>query len=252
MTISRKFVPSLFTILSAFCGFMSVINSSNGYYDQACLFILYAALLDTLDGFVARMLNSESDFGVELDSLADVISFGVAPSYLVYSLQFKDYNGIGILLSSMLMVFSAIRLARFNISLVGYDKNVFTGIPTPAMALTIVSYIYFYHDKMFSPHISSILLIVLTIGFSFLMVSNFKYPTLPKLSSRVVKKNPFPFILLLIAIIISFVTKGYAITVIFLVYIFYGIVVTFYKSIFRRKYYYENIGQNRAVKKHRR
>jgi CDP-diacylglycerol---serine O-phosphatidyltransferase len=235
MIETKKFVPSLFTILNAFCGFMSIINSSNSMYEQACAFIIYAAIFDVLDGMVARILRTSSDFGIELDSLSDAISFGAAPSFLLYSLHFKDYNGYGMVVSSMIMVFAAIRLATLNITLVGYEKDKFSGLPTPAAAITLVAYVYFYHNKIFKPDLSNIFINIITIGLSLLMVSRFKYPAFPKLSSSSVRKNPLPFILILIAAIVSVATKGLAIFFICLLFIFGGIVWSIVLQIARRR-----------------
>jgi CDP-diacylglycerol---serine O-phosphatidyltransferase len=235
MIVTKKFVPSLFTILNAFCGFMSIVNSSNGYFDQSCAFIVYAAIFDVLDGLVARILKSSSDFGVELDSLSDVISFGAAPSFLLYSVHFKDFNSYGIIVSSMIMVFSAIRLAKFNITLVGYDKDKFSGLPTPAVAITIISYIYFYHNKVFDSNLSNIFINIITLGLSLLMVSGFKYPAFPKLSANSIRKNPVPFILIIIATIISVATRGFAIFIICLTFIFGGIVWSTVLQLTRKK-----------------
>jgi len=235
MIVTKKFVPSLFTILNAFCGFMSIVNSSNGYYDQACAFIVYAAIFDVLDGLVARILKSSSDFGVELDSLSDMISFGAAPSFLLYAVHFKDFNSYGMVVSSMIMVFSAIRLAKFNITLVGYDKDKFSGLPTPAVAITIIAYIYFYHNKVFDTQFSNISINVITYGLSLLMVSRFKYPAFPKLSANSVRKNPFTFVLIFIAIIVSVATKGYAIFIICVIFILGGIVWSTVLQLTRKK-----------------
>ena len=235
MNVSKKFIPSLFTILNAFCGFMSIINSSNGDYNQACYFIVYAALFDAFDGMIARLLNSSSDFGVELDSLSEVIFFGAEHSFLIYSIHFRNYDGIGVFVASSIMAFSALRLARFNISLVGFDKDKFTGVPVPMSALTIISYILFYHNKYFNPQTSNFIIFVLTISLSLLMVSKIKYPVLPGLSIYAIKKKPVQFLLLLIAIIISLITKGYGIFFICLLYLLFGIVEGIFNLITGRK-----------------
>lgn len=235
MIVTKKFVPSLFTILNAFCGFMSIVNSANGYYKQACAFIVYAAIFDVLDGLVARILKSSSDFGVELDSLSDIISFGAAPSFLLYAVHFKDYNSYGMIVSSMILIFSAIRLAKFNISLVGFEKDRFTGLPTPATAITVITYVYFYHNEVFNPHLSNIFINIITFGLSLLMVSRFKYPAFPKLSANSVRKNPFTFFIIIIAIIVSIATKGYAIFIICVLFILGGIVWSIILQFTRRK-----------------
>lgn len=227
MIISKKFIPSLFTILNAFCGFMSVINSSNNEYEQAVLFIVYAAIFDVFDGLVARILNSASDFGVELDSLSDVISFGFAPSFLLYSIFFKEYNSLGLVISALVLAFSAIRLARFNISLTGFNKDVFFGIPTPMSALILCSYVIYFHNKIFSEEVSRIFIFVLTVSVSLLMVSKFRFPAMPSFKIKSIKSNPLHFILLVVGIIIIIFSKGIALFPLSILYVILGIVTTF-------------------------
>lgn len=222
---SRKFIPSLFTLLNAVCGFISIIESSMGHFDQACYFIVYASLFDAFDGLVARALRTSSEFGVELDSLSDVVSFGAAPSFLLYSMHFQKLDGIGIFLSVLILSFAAIRLARFNIELVGFDKNVFYGVPVPLSAVTIISYLLFYHNKVFDANLSSIVIIVLVILLSILMVSKFKYPTLPKFTKKNFRKDKFKLAALLILIIISLISKGYALFIICILYLLSGIAI---------------------------
>ncbi len=123
-----SFIPSLFTVLNLFCGFLSVVNASTGNIEAACLFIIYAGLFDAFDGVVARFTGTSSRFGVELDSLADVVSFGAAPSFILYKAYFEQFDGMGIAISALVMIFAALRLARFNTQLVGFDKNYFSGV----------------------------------------------------------------------------------------------------------------------------
>jgi len=234
MFISRKFIPSLFTILNAFCGLLSIINAAKGEYTDACLFIIYASLFDAVDGLAARLTKSSSQFGVELDSLSDVISFGAAPSFLIYNIYMNQLGDIGIVLSSLLMVFAALRLARFNVQLVGFDKNKFNGLPVPMAAMTIVSYILFYHNKIFSVAFSEKVLILLSIVLPLLMVSRIKYDSLPKPSLSAVKKYPIIFIVLFIAIVLTLLTKGEGSFSFCLFYIFSGIIRGIKDIIFRK------------------
>ena len=224
MLISRNFIPSLFTILNGVCGFLAVINATNGNFDLACMFIFYAMLFDAFDGIIARALNSSSQFGVELDSLSDVISFGFAPSYLLYSLHFNNIETFGIIVSVLFLVFAAIRLARFNVQLVGFNKDMFNGLPAPFAAATLCSYILFYHNKIFSEELSNITLWVLAIALPLLMVSKFGYDTLPKFSKRGIKENPAKFIVFLIAVVLVLVTRGEAAFSFCLLFILTGIV----------------------------
>jgi len=224
MIISRRFIPSLFTILNAFCGFYSVVSSSNGDFNTASLFIFYASLFDMFDGIVARVLKSSSEFGVELDSLSDVISFGVAPSFLLYSVYFKNFEALGVAIASMMMAFSAIRLARFNVELVGLDKNKFYGVPTPIAALTIVTYILFFHNIIFSEEVSKNSIMILSVSIPLLMVSKFQYPVFPKVSWKSFKSNKLIFILLFIVLVIIIITKGVASFPVCIIYILTGVV----------------------------
>src|SRR5258707_1365475 len=107
MKVTRAVVPSLFTVLNIFCGFLSLLATTRGDFDTAAWFIIVAGVFDVLDGAMARITKSFSDFGVELDSLCDVVSFGVAPSFLVYNLSLHSLNGMGMLISAMPMVFGA-------------------------------------------------------------------------------------------------------------------------------------------------
>ncbi|MCX6161627.1 MAG: CDP-diacylglycerol--serine O-phosphatidyltransferase [Ignavibacteriae bacterium] len=226
MVASKKFIPSLFTILNAFCGFMSAVAASNSEFNNAVYFIFFAVIFDMLDGMVARILKTSSDFGVELDSLSDVISFGFAPSFLLYNFFFKDYGEAGLAISAMIMAFSAIRLARFNVDLVGFNKDVFFGLPTPMAALTVCSYIMFVHGKMLNDETSRAFIFVVTIGISLLMVSKIRFAAIPALSMKTIKTRKLTFILIILGFILSVLTKGKAIFPISIVYILSGFIMT--------------------------
>jgi CDP-diacylglycerol---serine O-phosphatidyltransferase len=203
-----SFVPSLFTVLNLFSGFMSIIHASSGNIEQACLFIMYAALFDTFDGVVARFTGTSSKFGVELDSLSDLVSFGAAPSFILYKYYFYQLSGPGIALSSLILIFSAFRLAKFNVTLVGFDKNFFTGVPVPISAITISSLFLFWFDKNFNHQTSVIFLYVLTFLLPILMLSKFKYDTTPKFSLKEIKAHPVKTTLIFLIIILIIITKG--------------------------------------------
>jgi len=205
-------------------------NPAGPEMEQAILFIIYAAVFDMADGMIARLLKTSSDFGVELDSLSDVISFGAAPSFLLYKVFFHNMNEFGIALASLIMVFAALRLARFNVQLVGYDKEKFSGIPTPVAAITVCVYLMHYHNKIFNEYSSKILIILLGTLLPLLMVSKFTYPTFPPLTkSSVLKHKPF-FILILIAVVVSVITMGKAVFWICSLYILSGIILFFFRT----------------------
>ncbi|MBS1515229.1 MAG: CDP-diacylglycerol--serine O-phosphatidyltransferase [Bacteroidetes bacterium] len=231
INIPRNFIPSLFTILNVFCGFMSIINSAHGNFDTAIFFIIYSALFDAVDGLAARLTKSASKFGVELDSLADVVSFGAAPSFILYNIYFKDHGDLGVFLSSLILLFAAIRLARFNVQLVGFDKDYFSGVPVPMAAMTICSYIYFYHNKLFGYDLSSKFIIALSIVLPILMVSKFRYDSIPKVSLSAIKKYPVKFIFLFAGIVICVITKGEGLFLFCLFYLSTGIFRGIYNSL---------------------
>ncbi len=223
MKITRAVVPSLFTVLNIFCGFSSLIHSSEGDYVLASWFILMAGIFDVFDGLMARITKSSSDFGVEFDSLSDVVSFGAAPAFMVYKLQLHEQAGFGILLSSMPLVFGALRLARFNAQLIGFDKDYFKGLPIPASAIIICSFVLTYFvPGMGLTGITPSLLTPLIVVVSFLMVSTVKYDTLPKISSRGIKHHPLRFTLGIIGLTAIVVTRGQGIFPVFVGYLATG------------------------------
>lgn len=223
MKVTRAVVPSLFTVLNIFSGFRSIIHTSQGDYVLAGWFIILAAVFDMLDGIMARITKSSSDFGVELDSLSDVVSFGVAPSFLVYSIHLNTMEGLGMIISALPMIFGALRLARFNVQLVGYDKDYFKGLPIPAMAITIVSFILKYIDETnkLSPLASSLLPFMIIV-LSLLMVTTIKYDTIPKFSRRGIKQHPLRFTVTIIGITAIIVTRGAALFPFFAFFIITG------------------------------
>jgi CDP-diacylglycerol--serine O-phosphatidyltransferase len=202
-----------------FCGFAAVVHTSQGDYILASWFIILAGLFDAFDGVMARITKSSSDFGVEFDSLSDVISFGVAPSFLVYRLQLHILEGPGMLLSAMPMIFGALRLARFNSQLVSYDKDYFKGLPIPAMAVMVASFVMsFYHEGISLNALETSLLIPMIIILSLLMVSTMKYDTVPKFSARGIKQHPARFTVGVIGITAIVLTRGGALFPFFVFY----------------------------------
>jgi CDP-diacylglycerol---serine O-phosphatidyltransferase len=225
MKITRAVVPSLFTVLNMFSGFLSIIHASRGEFVSASWFIVLAAGFDSLDGVMARITRSSSEFGVQIDSLSDMVSFGAAPSFLVYQLSLHQLGGVGILLSSLLMIFGGLRLARFNVQLVGFDKDHFVGLPIPASALTVASFtLNFYTEGVGLDGTAAAVLPWMNVALALLMVSKVKYDTMPKVSRRTLAKEPWKFIFLFLAVIVVFVTGGSAIFPLFVLFIALGVI----------------------------
>ena len=139
-------LPNLITLSSMFAGFYSIVASFNSDYERAAWAILVASVFDVLDGWVARMTHTATRFGIEIDSLSDAISFGVAPGVLVYSWSLQSFGKIGWLAAFFLVACAALRLARFNVQMGSEEKKHFTGLPSPAAALMIATTVLAYQE----------------------------------------------------------------------------------------------------------
>ncbi|MEP0861234.1 MAG: CDP-diacylglycerol--serine O-phosphatidyltransferase [Ignavibacterium sp.] len=209
LKITPSVIPNLFTALNMFSGFLSIIYSSNGNFVYASWLIIVAAIFDTLDGLMARLTKSSSELGVELDSLSDVVSFGAAPSFLLYKTYFYNYETAGIILSSLPLIAGGFRLARFNVQLVGFDKKYFTGLPIPSAAIIFATMVLSFYNNGFDKIFDYIILPGVLI-ISYLMVSKVRYETFPKFSSENIRAKPFHFIFIFISFvaIVIFYVKG--------------------------------------------
>ena len=190
-------LPSVLTTFGMFAGFYSIIASINGEFTTAAISIMIAMLWDTLDGRVARLTNTQSEFGAEYDSLADLVSFGLAPALLVYEWTLSDLGRFGWLAAFIYLACAALRLARFNTQVGSADKRYFQGFPSPAAAgviatmiwLKIWTYAFFDSDVI---SIGYYLGAGITIVCGLLMVSNVRYYSFKELDA---KKASFRFLL---------------------------------------------------------
>jgi CDP-diacylglycerol--serine O-phosphatidyltransferase len=224
--VTRSVIPSLFTTMNLFCGFFAIVKATQGNFGMAAWLIVLAGIFDALDGAMARLTNSASEFGVELDSLADVVSFGTAPSFILYQAFFHQWQTPGVVLAALPAICGALRLARFNVQLVGFDKDYFRGLPIPSAALALISYLVFFHippENQFLPEsIKPAVLAAITVIVSLLMVSTIRYDTMPKFSASGIRKAPVKFIGFLVCIALVIVTKGKAIFPLMATYLLYG------------------------------
>lgn len=225
--VTRSVIPSLFTVMNLFSGFIAVKTAMvDNQFVMAGWFIVLGATFDMLDGLMARLTHSASEFGVELDSLADVVTFGVGPSAIVYKLFFYRYEGIGLLLAALPAICGALRLARFNVQLVGFDKDYFKGLPIPSAALLVISFVSFHYldqSPRIAPATYDLLMFVIVIGASLLMVSTVKYDAIPKFSGKAIRQHPFRFGAFAAGIILAIVTKGSAIFPLFVAFVLFGV-----------------------------
>ncbi len=184
-------VPSLFTLFNLFFGIWSMVLASRGEFYRASWYIFFAGILDALDGRVARLSNTGSRFGAELDSLVDVVSFGVAPAFLIYMLVFWNAGQAEWIFCFFYVMAAAIRLARFNLTQAGMPKKAFIGLPSPAAGMTLATYYPFTQTAVYQNalrglpwhHLLQFLMIILTI----LMVSQVRYATVPRVGFRSVR-----------------------------------------------------------------
>ncbi|MFZ1978975.1 MAG: CDP-diacylglycerol--serine O-phosphatidyltransferase [Bacteroidota bacterium] len=223
MRITRAVVPSLFTTLNIFCGFLSIVSAHQGQIQNAAWFIILAAIFDSLDGVMARITKSSSQFGVELDSLADVVSFGAAPSFMAYQAFLHSFDNVGIVIASLPLVFGAIRLARFNVQLVGFDKDYFKGLPIPAQAMTLCTFMLQYYGEIGLTGWAAAALAPIVIVLSFLMVSRIKYDTLPKLTKKQLRAHPWKIVGFVLLSLIVIFSKGGLFFPVMSAYIVFGI-----------------------------
>ncbi len=139
-------LPNAITLAALFSGFYGIVMAMNGRFEVACIAILIAAVLDSLDGRVARMTNSQSAFGEQMDSLCDMVSFGAAPALIVYIWALKDLGKAGWIPAFVYIAGAALRLARFNVNIGVVDKRFFQGLPSPAAAAIVMSLIWVMDD----------------------------------------------------------------------------------------------------------
>lgn len=200
-------LPSLFTTAALFAGFYAIIQALQGDFTAAAIAILIAMVLDGLDGRVARMTNSQSDFGAEYDSLADMVSFGVAPALIVYEWSLgnagafaAEWSKLGWLAAFIYVACAALRLARFNTQVGKADKRFFQGLASPSAAAVMVGMVWFSRDLGVAGPDLMILALAVTVGTGLLMVTSIPYYSFKDIGSR----RRVPFVAML-AVVMVFV-----------------------------------------------
>ncbi|MFH1196528.1 MAG: CDP-diacylglycerol--serine O-phosphatidyltransferase [bacterium] len=234
--ISKAVIPNSITALNLLSGFLSIIFAASGDFKVASLLIVLAAVFDVMDGLIARMLHTSSRFGVELDSLADVVSFGAAPAFLIYKVYFFEMGWYGMILSALPLVFGAFRLARFNVETEDLEKKGdFKGLPIPISAITLASFVLaFYHEGIFEKPFADFMIPV-TLLVSFLMVSRIGYSSFPKLNKKSFKERRVLLILMALGFISGYYTRDAALFIIFFVMVLFGIFRHIFELLFSSK-----------------
>ncbi len=180
-------LPSLLTVGNIFAGYASIIAAGRGDFTRAAVLLILAAVLDNLDGRVARLTGTSTEFGVQFDSLADVISFGIAPAFLITQWGMVPLGRLGWVASFLFLVAGAMRLARFNIQ-APTDRSFFVGLPIPAAAMVVATLVFYRPEPVTDPALSvAVLLLVLTLGG--LMVSRLRYRSFKGLDTRSARQS---------------------------------------------------------------
>ena len=220
-------LPNMITTLSMFLGFLSMVWAVQGRFESACFAILLSAVMDGLDGKVARLTNTASEFGVQYDSLSDLVAFGIAPAMLMWQWELSALGRMGLAAAFIYAACGALRLARFNVSTAAVGKRFFIGLPIPAGGCTVVTFVFCAaHFPAIMASALPYMILVLAIGVGVLMVSKVRYFSFKEYDFlRAHPIRTMLFFLLVLGTVISFPrVMGFVLCA---VYIIGGIVYTF-------------------------
>ena len=214
-------LPNLFTTGNLFCGFWAIVSVFQEKFFFAAIAILLACVFDVLDGKVARLSGATSKFGVQYDSLSDLVSFGVAPALLAYSWALRPYGRFGWLAAFLFVVCGALRLARFNVMSASGETKYFKGLPIPAAASMIALTILLYLRLIETGWVKDIVILVMIYILAFLMVSSIRYSSFKELN--LAKRKPFSIFMFVVLSMIVIVMEPVLVLFGFiLLYIFSG------------------------------
>jgi CDP-diacylglycerol---serine O-phosphatidyltransferase len=216
-------LPNTLTLCSMLLGFYSILASLKGNYIHAAWGILFATVFDGLDGWVARLTNSTTRFGIELDSLSDLVAFGVAPSVMIYKWALTPFGRIGWVAAFWFLACGALRLARYNVQMGSSESKSFTGMPIPAAASIVATLVLFFYEIWDSSPGKNIYILGLTIVLALLMVSTLRFHGAKELDFR--KRKPF-WILVAFVIVLMLIVMHPPITlfVFAMIYLIGGII----------------------------
>lgn len=225
--IPRVVVPSFFTLMNLFCGFLAIVQIAEGQLQNGAWLIVFAAVFDALDGFMARLTNSSSSFGIELDSLSDVVSFGVAPGFLLYFFSLNSIQFPGLILAALPALSGAIRLARYNIDAKVDELDKFKGLPIPVQAIMIVGFYLSFKDNLtlFDPFDYGVnnVIIPMVLILSLLMVSTVPFDKIPRFNSGQLRKNRNSVFMFLAYVVIIAILQEWGLIIAFSLYIIKGL-----------------------------
>lgn len=243
-------LPSLFTCANMAFGILSIVSSIDGWFIRAAWLLTFALACDIIDGRIARLTHTTSDFGLQLDSLSDLISFGIAPALMIYMLVLKEMDKIGIAIAVLFVLCSALRLARYNVmALKGISFENFKGLPTPASAGVLISFVLSY--ELLGPEGTSLnirtvpilmqtmpvffkAMPVIMVVLSFLMVSNIPYYSFKMLQLNKTRTIRF-LVVFIVFVLLIIVFPQNVFFIIFVIYTLSGFIMLATTSIRKRK-----------------
>jgi len=224
----RVAVPSFFTLVNLLCGFLALTQVLEGAFEMACWLIVIAGFFDLMDGMMARLTGTDSPFGVQLDSLSDVVSFGVAPSFLVYAYALDTSGPLGMIVAALPALCGSVRLARYNVNkdTEGDEEEGFEGLPIPGQAIAIVALILAAENSEWGAYLaldSLQVLLPIVVVLSGLMVSSIRFDAIPTPTLQYVRVHPKKTTAYVLAGLLIVGLQEIGLVMVLAVYLLYGI-----------------------------
>jgi CDP-diacylglycerol--serine O-phosphatidyltransferase len=225
-------LPNSLTLGGMFCGFYAIIASFKGHFIYSAWAILIAIIFDGLDGWVARLTNTTTKFGIELDSLSDLVAFGVAPAVLLYSWALQPFGRVGWGAAFLFVICGALRLARYNVQMGNTESKAFTGLPIPGAGIVVASLVLFHNEVLGSIAGRNYIVLFLTFLLAALMVSTLRFHGMKEFDFK--KRKPFwLLVVIVVAFVLIFMYPEIVIFIFSIIYVSWGIVEGTY--IFHKK-----------------
>ncbi|MEK7308342.1 MAG: CDP-diacylglycerol--serine O-phosphatidyltransferase [Nitrospirota bacterium] len=225
-------LPNALTLCGMFCGFYAILASVKGDFISAAWYILIANIFDGLDGWVARLTHSTTRFGIELDSLSDLVAFGIAPAVLIYNWSLDSFGRIGWGAAFLYAMCGALRLARYNVQMGSAESKAFTGMPIPAAATVIASLILFYNEMWGVLPGKNYMILMMPFLLAILMVSTLRYHGIKEIDPK--SRRPFwILVVFVIVLVLVFVHPQIVIFIFSIAYMLWGIIEN--AALFYRK-----------------
>ncbi len=227
-------LPNTLTLCGMFLGFYSILATLKGNYIHAAWAIMIAIIFDGLDGWVARLTHSTTRFGIELDSLSDLVAFGIAPAVMLYKWSLIPFGRVGWAAAFLFVACGALRLARYNVQMGSTESKAFTGMPIPGAAAIVATLVIFYHEMWETVPVKSYFILVFTFFLAVLMVSTLRFHGAKELDFS--KRKPFWILVAIVMVLaIIIIHPEIALFVFAMIYLIGGIIENIVLYYRRRK-----------------